>query len=82
MFFGGVVAEIDFLGAGLGAVLGVGDGLEDVGVMILGASAGHAGVTGVVSGDDGGFLFPGGDAGTVSSVAGDLDEASLFFPFG
>ena len=32
-------------------------GLGDVGVLILGAGAGLDDVTGVVSGDDGGFLF-------------------------
>ena len=48
MFHGEVVAEAGL--GDLGEVLGAGDGLGDVGVMILGSGAGLAGVTGVVSG--------------------------------
>ena len=47
----------------LGDVLGDGDGLGDVEVMIPGAGAGLADMTGEVSEDDGGFLFLGEDAG-------------------
>ena len=54
-------AGVVFLGPGLGEILGAGNGLGDV--------------TGVVSGDDVGFISPEVDAGVVSSVEADAFAA-------